>query len=402
MTRIVFLTHSGADSGAEQSIVSYLARWPYASRRPALLLAQGGAIEDRAKASDVECFTVELDVAVAGTRRSERRVGRLAAMILGLVRHASKVHCVVRDRSTDVVVAISLKALVFGWLAGRRAGTTVVWSLHDRVHRGYFPWFVVPVLRYVVPRMVDGVMVNSKSTLGTIRPGRTPVIVATPSIELDTRSFHPPGDEVQRVVMLGRLSPWKGQDLFLRAFAAAFEGSSAEAYVVGGPLFGEDDYEKELTLEAEELGIADRVHFIGHVSDPWEWLVDADVLAHCSRIPEPFGRVVVQGLWARCAVVATRPGGPQEVITDGEDGLLVPCDDEPAMTEALRRLRTDAALRRRLAEGGRATALRYDAAVIAPQLGGWLTALHDGKVPQGSITPSAGGRPQMRSANVRS
>ena len=71
------------------------------------------------------------------------------------------------------------------------------------------------------------------------------------------------------------------------------------------------------------------------------------------------------------------------------------------MTEALRRLRTDADLRRHLAEGARSTALRYDAGVIAPQLGGWLSALHDGKVPSGSITPSAaGGRPQMRPANV--
>ena len=403
MTRIVFLTHSGADSGAEQSIVSYLARWPHATRRPMLLLAQSGAIEDRARASDVECMTVQLDPVVAATKRSERGIRRLAATLVGLVKHASKVQHVVNDRSTDVVVAISLKALIFGWLAGRRTGTTVVWSLHDRVHSGYFPWFVVPVLRYLVPRMVDGVMVNSRSTLATIRPGRTPVIVATPSIELDSRTFHAPGDEVQRVVMLGRLSPWKGQDVFMRAFAAAFEGSKAEAFIVGGALFGEDDYEKELRREAEELGIDDRVHFVGHVSDPWEWLVDADVLAHCSRIPEPFGRVVVQGMWARCAVVATRPGGPAEVIKDGEDGLLVPCDDEQAMTEAFRRLRTDRALRQRIAEGGRATALRYDAAAIAPQLGGWLTALHDGRVPARSITPSAGGiRPQMRSANVRS
>jgi glycosyltransferase involved in cell wall biosynthesis len=403
VTRIVFLTHSGADSGAEQSIVSYLARWPPSNWRPALMLAQGGAIEDRAKASDVECFTVELDAEVADTKRSERKVRRLGAMVLGLVRHASKVHGVVIRRSTDVVVAISLKSLVFGWLAGRRAGATVVWSLHDRVHGGYFPWFVVPVLRYLVPRMVDGIMVNSKSTLATIRPGRTPVIVATPSIELDSRDFHEPRDEVKRVVMLGRLSPWKGQDLFLRSFAVAFEGSQAEAYIVGGALFGEDDYEKELLREAEELGIDDRVHFVGHVSDPWAWLVDADVLAHCSRIPEPFGRVVVQGMWARCAVVATRPGGPEEVISDGKDGLLVPCGDEQAMTEALRRLRTDATLRRRLAEGGRRTALGYDATVIAPQLGGWLTALHDGNVPAGSITPSwSGRRPQMRSASIRS
>ena len=238
-----------------------------------------------------------------------------------------------------MVVPISLKSLVFGWLAGRRAGATVVWSLHDRVDRRYFSWFLVPALRYLVPRLVDGILVNSRSTLATIRPGRTPVIVATPAIALDPRDFHETGDEVRRVVMLARLSPWKGQDVFLRAFARAFEGSPAEAFIVGGALFGETEYEQSLKTLAAELGIADRVHFVGHVQDPWACLVDADVLVHASTIPEPFGQVVVQGLWARCAVVASTPGGPAEVITDGVDGLLTPCGDVDALAVALERLR---------------------------------------------------------------
>ena len=44
---------------------------------------------------------------------------------------------------------------------------------------------------------------------------------------------------------------------------------------------------------ARSIGIADRVHFVGHVHDPWASLVDADVLVHASTIPEPFGQVVV-------------------------------------------------------------------------------------------------------------
>ena len=149
--------------------------------------------------------------------------------------------------------------------------------------------------------------------------------MATPSIELDPRDFHEPGDEVRRVVMLGRLSPWKGQDVFLRAFAEAFEGSPAEAFVVGGALFGEDEYEQSLKTR----GRASSASPTGCTSSatsrtrgprsstPTSWCT-------ARRIPEPFGQVVVQGLWARCAVVASTPGGPAEVITDGVDGLLDP------------------------------------------------------------------------------
>ena len=382
---IVFLTHSGADSGAEQSVVTYLSSWPRIEPRPLLLLGASGAIEPRAQAAGLDFRTLPLDPRAGATNRQERRISRLAASLIGLLRHSTKVRRVLRDRSADVVVPISLKSLVFGWLAGRRAGTTVVWSLHDRVDRRYFSWFLVPALRYLVPRLVDGILVNSRSTLATIRPGRTPVIVATPAIALDPRDFHETGDEVRRVVMLARLSPWKGQDVFLRAFARAFEGSPAEAFIVGGALFGETEYEQSLKTLAAELGIADRVHFVGHVQDPWAALVDADVLVHASTIPEPFGQVVVQGLWARCAVVASTPGGPAEVITDGVDGLLTPCGDVDALAAALRRLRTDHDLRLSLARHGHVTGGLFDAAVAAPVLDAWLANLHMGAVEQGSV-----------------
>ena len=284
-----------------------------------------------------------------------------------------------------MVVAISLKSLVFGWLAGRRAGATVVWSLHDRVDRRYFSWFLVPALRYLAPRLVDGIIVNSRSTLATIRPGRTPVIVATPAIALDPRDFHETGDEVRRVVMLARLSPWKGQDVFLRAFARAFEGSPAEAFVVGGALFGEAEYEQSLKTLAAELGIADRVHFVGHVQDPWAALVDADVLVHASTHPG--------------AVRAGRRAGPVGPVRGrrehaGRSGrghhrrrrrAVDAVRRRGRAGRALERLRRDHDLRLSLARHGHVTGGLYDAAVAAPVLDAWLANLHMGAVEQGSV-----------------
>ena len=193
------------------------------------------------------------------------------------------------------------------------------------------------------------------------------------------------------MVMVGRLSPWKGQDVFLEAFASAFAGSNAEAYVVGGALFGEEEYEAALRQQARDLGIEHRVHFVGHVADPWAYLVDADVLVHASRIPEPFGLVVVQGLWARCAVVATSPGGPAEVITDGVDGLLVPCGDAASLGRALSTLRGDAGLRTRLSAAGHETAREYGAGVTTPPLHDWLVAVHEGRVSTRSVSETRGG-----------
>jgi glycosyltransferase involved in cell wall biosynthesis len=386
VTTVAFLTHSTADSGAEQAVVSALACWSPDAGRAILVLPGDGPIADRARSAGIEWRVVALAEGVRTARRAERRVARIAGSVFGLVRHSGAVRRQLLQDDVDVVVAISMKAFVFGWMAARRTGATFVWNLHDRVDPAYFPRAVVPLLRHVLPRLADGIVVNSRSTLATIRPGRTPVLVSTPAVELDTREFAGPGDQVRKVVMVGRLTPWKGQDQFLRAFAAVFGDTGAEAHVVGGALFGEDEFVASLHEQCARLGIADRVHFTGHVQDPNAHLVDADVLVHASRIPEPFGIVVVQGLWARCAVVATAPGGPAEVITDGVDGLLVPCGDEAAMGLALTRLRDDASLRRRLAVAGRETAGRYGAAQAAADLSTWLVEIQGHRVAAGSVT----------------
>jgi glycosyltransferase involved in cell wall biosynthesis len=390
VTNVVFLSHTGADSGAEQSTVAALAHWPSSDPPPAFVVGRSGPIEDRATSRGVDCQVLEVGAAGASVGRSGAGVARTVAGLVGLLRHAPKVRRLLRARSTDIVVATSLKSLVFGWLATRGMRTTLVWSLHDRVSGDYFSHYLVPVLRSVLPRGVDGVVVNSRSTLATIRP-RGPVLVSPPAIELDQRTFREPAREVRRVVMVGRLASWKGQDLFLDAFAEAFADGPVEAVVVGGPLFGEDDYEAELRAQAERLGVQDRVRFVGQVADPWDFLVDADIAVHASRIPEPFGMVVVQGMWARCAVVATTPGGPAEVITDGVDGLLVPTGDVRALTSALSTLRDDPRLRARLADAGHAAARELGATVTTPVLRDWLVALHEGRLAPRSVTDARQG-----------
>ena len=90
--------------------------------------------------------------------------------------------------------------------------------------------------------------------------------------------------------MLGRIAPWKGQDLFLRAFAEAFPGGEESAVLIGSPMFGEQDYERSLhELVDRRSGLGERVRFRGFQEDVWPELAQLDVLVHASTIPEPFG-----------------------------------------------------------------------------------------------------------------
>jgi glycosyltransferase involved in cell wall biosynthesis len=95
---------------------------------------------------------------------------------------------------------------------------------------------------------------------------------------------------------------------------------------------------------------------------------------HASRIPEPFGQVVVEGMAAGAAVVATRGGGPSELVRDGVDGLLVASDDVASMAAALRRLAGDAAERQRLGEAARARVTELTDPTV---IGAAVAAVHD-------------------------
>jgi glycosyltransferase involved in cell wall biosynthesis len=160
--------------------------------------------------------------------------------------------------------------------------------------------------------------------------------------------------------VIGRLAPQKGQREFLEAFAAAFRGApSTRARVVGGALFGEDDYAASLLVLAAELGIADQVDFVGFVPDVAAEFARLDVLVAPSLVPEGFGLTVVEGMAAGLPVVASAAGGPVEILTDGVDGVLVPPADVAALAHALRRLAEDAPARGRLGAAARRRATQF-------------------------------------------
>jgi glycosyltransferase involved in cell wall biosynthesis len=168
--------------------------------------------------------------------------------------------------------------------------------------------------------------------------------------------------------MVGRISPWKGQDVFLRAFGQAFSGDGARASIVGSPLFGEEDFDAEIQALAASLGLGGRVTFTGFRDDVAAELRTMDVLVHASVIPEPFGLVVVEGMAAGLAVIASDAGGPSEVVEHGVTGLLYPPGDVDALAAALRQAASDPDLRRRLGQAARRKAEEFRPAIVNPQV----------------------------------
>lgn len=156
------------------------------------------------------------------------------------------------------------------------------------------------------------------------------------------------------VVSVGSLIHRKGFDVLLRAFVRV----RAEAPHVRLLVVGDGPDRAALAALARELDLGDAVRFLGERHDTGALFRDvADVAALASR-DEAIALSILEPLWARRPVVATRVGGVAEAVDDGVSGLLVPSEQPEALAAALLRAAADADLRRRMGEAGHARILR--------------------------------------------
>jgi glycosyltransferase involved in cell wall biosynthesis len=146
-------------------------------------------------------------------------------------------------------------------------------------------------------------------------------------------------DDQEVVACVGRLVAWKGQRVLIEALARlATERPKLRGLIVGEAGSGDLDYAQELMLLARSLGIQDRVTFMGFREDIASLLHGVDVLAHTSISPEPFGRVIIEGMAAGAVVIGANAGAVPEIIQDGVTGLLVAPGSVEALAQAIVRV----------------------------------------------------------------
>ena len=140
------------------------------------------------------------------------------------------------------------------------------------------------------------------------------------------------------VGVIGRLDWWKGHEYFLEALAeVAQQIPYVRGLIIGEPentpLNGE--YYQKLQSLTKSLGLEDKVSFTGFREDVPRLMFALDVVVLSSSAPEPFGRVVIEGMAAGKPVVATAAGGVLDIIEDGVNGLLVAPKDSKSMARAI-------------------------------------------------------------------
>jgi glycosyltransferase involved in cell wall biosynthesis len=166
---------------------------------------------------------------------------------------------------------------------------------------------------------------------------------------------------------LGRFVPEKGLDILLDAAALVHARGQPFKLRIGG----DGPLKPALMAQAERLGIASSVQWLGWVEDSNAFYQGIDILCVPSK-RESFGLIVIEAFAHARAVLATRTSGPQSIIEDGVNGVL--CGIDPhSMADALSKLLTSPARVTSLARTGHKAAGHYTTAAVMPHICDYMT-----------------------------
>ena len=394
--KLVFINPTGVVGGAEMCLLDLLAA--LRADRPewsaAVILGAEGPLRAAVEDLGVSCEVLPLPGRVASLgdaalglglsvgKRSWRRFGLAAqapAAAIATLGYRARLRDRLRVLAPDLIQTNGMKAHLLGtWAAPR--GTPIIWHLHDYLGSRAV---MGRLLRASARVGVHGVAVSrsvARDAVKTLGP-HVPVETVYNAVDLDR--FRPgPGDgpwldaasgltpsaagDIVRIGLVATFAKWKGHEVFLDAVSRLPASLSARFYVVGGPIYqsaGSQHNLAELRSMAAQLGIADRVGFSGHQSDPAAVFRALDVVVHASTRPEPFGRVIVEAMACGRAVAAVPYGGAAELFEDGVTALACAPGDAEGLAAVLSRLAADPLLRARLGAAGRAaTEARFDRA----------------------------------------
>jgi glycosyltransferase involved in cell wall biosynthesis len=392
--RIVYLNPNGQLGGAEICLIDMLVS--IRSAEPdwelVLVLGEDGPFANQAKAVGVDVIVAPFPRALG--RLGDSGGGRMrslwscfkAAGATG--RYATNLGRTLGKLQPDLIHTNGFKMHVLAaWVHPRN--TPVIWHVHDYVSTR-------PLMRRLLrlfARRCAAAIGNSFSVVSDIQKVCGPQLrtlclynavnlnsyapvddsLSHSKTDLDALAgIDRPAKGTVRIGLVATMAHWKGHEIFLRALARLPRNFPFRAYIIGGAIYQTENSQRtleELRGIAEELGIADKTAFTGYVEQTAGAIRALDILVHASTQPEPFGRVIAEGMACGRAVICSAAGGAAELITEGEDALAHSPGDEVGLSLRMLELIQNDELRARLGQAGRITAeRRFDTRRLSREL----------------------------------
>lgn len=393
--RLVYLNPCGQMGGAEICLMDMLVsiRAAEPDWQCCLVVGEDGPLVEQAKAAGAEVRVAPFPRALARLGDSGsgavRALWSCAGAAAGALEYQIALRRILAEIQPSVIHTNGFKMHVLGAWAHPK-NVPVIWHVHDYVSTR-------PLMKRLLKlhsSRIAGVIANSKSVAADVQSvcGSQPETVcvynavdlqhyapinrnsaSSATVDLDAfAGLQRPPDGTVRIGLVATLAHWKGHQVFLRALARLPKDLPVRAYIVGGAIYQTENSQRtldELRAQATALGIGDKVGFTGYVADPASAMRALDILVHASTQPEPFGRVIAEGMACGLAVICSAAGGAAELITEGDDALGHAPGDEAGLAARMLELVRDPELRARLGRAGRLTAeRRFDRARLSREL----------------------------------
>lgn len=359
---ILFFDHTAKLSGGEILLLNLLNHWDYPGYKPVVVLGEDGPLYSRLVESGIETHILPLSQDLVGARKNSLDTKGIIGKISSLGRlwtYTWRLSRLMRRSRARLVHTNSLKADLLGGIAGRLAGVPVVWHIHDRIAADYLPGSMVRLFRFAakfIPHHIICVSQAVRDTFPSLPNNRVTVVHNGIPVnsELLASSQKPLNISAPVIGLIARISPWKGQDVFVEsAFLVKKTFTGARFQIIGAPLFEEVDYERKLIERISALGLEDTVELLGFRSDVEDVISKLDIVVHASTVDEPFGLCIIEGMLASKPVIATRGGAIPEIMEDGTSGLMVPKGDAEALAVAIQTILANEDMASQLGRQGR-------------------------------------------------
>ena len=327
--RVLYLNHYTAIYGSENSLFELVTHLDRGRFEPLVVLPDEGPLTQELRSVGVATIAMPLCPLKA------RNPFPYLKTVWDLI-------CIILGERIALVHANSDLSGQYGIVAGQLAGRPTVCSTRNLLgprayQRSCLGW-------------ADALVANSRATAATWLPNsRQKRCIVYNAVDL--AEFTPTGRRTQLrrqwgldeqtfvMTVIGRVTPAKGQDTFLKALAQVVTRvPRTHAFLVGSTEIDRSgDFLLTLKRMVRTLGLSDRVTFADAVESVPAFLEMVDLLV-CPSVAEPFGRVLIEAMAMERPVIASAAGGPLEVVVEGETGLLVPPSAPYALAGAMLRV----------------------------------------------------------------
>ena len=309
--KILFLDQFSAMGGAQQVLLETVEAAQARGWRCSAAVPSDGPLIPRLRARRVEVATVPCGPYRAGKKSAANTI----RFSLDALEQLRMVRRLCAEERFDLLYVNGPRLMPSVTLA--RQGASVLFHVHSRV------------LQASAAKLMEWSVQQSGATLvgcshfvvapfkGKLAPNKIHVIPnGVREVPFRNRRF--PDATDWRIGMIGRISREKGQVEFVRAVEVLTSGLPQARFVIcGAPLFGDDNYDKDVQKLAARLP----VEFLGWREDISQVLADLDLLLVPSR-EEGLGRIILESFSAGVPVIAFPAGGIPEAVIDNETGFL--------------------------------------------------------------------------------